>query len=305
MPSLSSTARALLAARSSSPVTAGLCRPQIPAESIYYKEVGRHRHKRRKSERFPEHSPRSHNFPCPFSCNVSPSVLGHIPWRMRPDQRQDTNSKQISSSDLPISQHSMSGYEEPGVPILLEMAGFEFLVRILQIPTRKCPKGLRHSEHCPPGRQTPCLPFIADKEEDRTILDIGFFESLVLLELPGVVIKCLLPGRDALPYQESPQVHHRVPGPDRQGHHQVLISQVHLDVVPLPPREAPAQRVHPLRLSRAAVAEHSIQLPDRPSRDVALKRLSAANSFERPAKPVSPSCHAACFTFQGRAHRAP
>lgn len=98
----------------------------------------------------------------------------------------------------------------------------------------------------------------------------------MFLELPGVVIKRLLPGGDALPNQESPQVHHGVPGPHRQGHHQVLVSQVHLDVVPLPSGQAPAQRVHPLQLSRAAVAEQSIQR----GRDVALKRAGCCKQLK-------------------------
>lgn len=43
----------------------------------------------RTSERLPEHSPASHNLPCPFAHLVSPSVLGHIVGKVRPDQRQD------------------------------------------------------------------------------------------------------------------------------------------------------------------------------------------------------------------------
>lgn len=54
----------------------------------------------------------------------------------------------VPSSSYPlISHHSVSGAEEPRIPIyLLEIAGFEFPGCFLRSPTGKHPKGLRSTE---------------------------------------------------------------------------------------------------------------------------------------------------------------
>lgn len=149
-----------LAARSSSPVTAGLCHPKY-LQKIFccccYKEARKHRHKGKGQVRGSQNA-----LPCH---TISPALflvmsLPLFPYPGKRDLTRDRtgSSNQISSSEPLISQHSMSGYEEPGVSILLEMAGFEFRVCILQTPTRKRPKGLRHTpsislpSHRPHGR---------------------------------------------------------------------------------------------------------------------------------------------------------
>lgn len=157
LPSLSSTARALLAARSSSPVTAGLCHPKIPAERFYYKEVGRHRHNREGKVRGSQNTLPGHTVsPALFPVMSLPLCLATYPgkWDLTRDRTQ--SSEQISSSEPLISQHSMSGYEEPGVPILLEMAGFELLVckpRQESVPRGWDIASIPLPWHCPPADQ--------------------------------------------------------------------------------------------------------------------------------------------------------
>lgn len=118
----------------------------------------------RTSERLPEHSPTSHNPPCPFAHLVSPSVLGQIARKVRPDQRQDRQHQWDFLLLLPpYFTPQCAGAEEPWISVcLLEIAGFEFLICFLQTPTGKCPKGLRYAEHspsfAPPPLQTSSLP---------------------------------------------------------------------------------------------------------------------------------------------------
>lgn len=149
------TARALLVAGSTSPVTRTVPPPNTCRKYL----LQRSRETQQDKREVPRTLSHVSQPPLPFflSC-FSLCAWLHI---QENETCPETGQAAATSPELLISQH-MSGFEEPGASILLEMAGSEFLVCLPQTLTRKCPKGLSHAEHspssAPPPGQTSSLP---------------------------------------------------------------------------------------------------------------------------------------------------